>query len=213
MESGIITLPAPRPHDLLRLAADPDVLPVGAPFWARASLIQTPWVVVRRATAPQGQVAVGVRGNLRAQRFAMTLPSTAIEQIVTPERLCADGPPEDRELPAFAALRLVRLYLNSTGLRWGPTGSVGFELATGRQTVNADSDLDVILRVADVNASLLQQLSALQEKLSSVAGRVDCQVEIPAGAVALAEIASPHPRVMVRTKAGPCLQTAAELGQ
>jgi phosphoribosyl-dephospho-CoA transferase len=200
----------PAPHDLLRLAAAPDVLPVGAPFWAHASLIQTPWVVVRRATAPEGEVAVGVRGNLRAQRFAMTLPSTAIEQIVTPERLCADGPPEDRDLPAFAALRSVRPYLSSTGLRWGPTGSVGFELATGRHTVNDDSDLDMILRVGTVNAAVLQQLSALQEKLYSGACRVDCQVEIPAGVVALAEIVSPHPRVMVRTKAGPCLLTAAE---
>jgi phosphoribosyl-dephospho-CoA transferase len=202
---------APRPHDLLRLAGDHDALPVDAPSWARASLTRTPWVVVRRANPPDGQVAVGVRGLLRPQRFAMTLPSTAVEQIVAPERLCADGPPADRDLPAFAALRTVRSYLSSSGLWWGPTGSVGFELATGHHTVTDDSDLDVILRVGDINASLLQQLSALQGKLSSAVARVDCQVETPAGAVALAEIASSHPRVVVRTVAGPCLLNSAEL--
>jgi len=141
----------------------------------------------------------------------MTLLSTAIEQIVAPERLCVDGPPEDHGLPAFAALRTVRPYLNGTGLQWGPTGSVGFEIATGRHTVTHESDLDVMIRLRDINASLLQQLSALQAKLSSTAVRIDCQVETPVGAVALAEVASSQPRVMVRTAAGPRLLAAAEL--
>ena len=49
-------------------------------------------------------------------------------------------------VPALAALARVAPILARRGHRWGPGGSVGFELATGVPTATASSDLDVILR-------------------------------------------------------------------
>ena len=46
----------------------------------------------------------------------------------------------------MAALTRAAPFLASLGCRWGPGGSVGFELATTAATTRASSDLDVILR-------------------------------------------------------------------
>ena len=204
---------APRPHDLLRLADYASELPADAPEWVRTSLTRTPWVVARRAVASPGLVPVGVRGRRRAQRYAMTVPHNAVEQTVTPEQLRGAAPTEDRGLSALVTLRMVRPYLDSTGLVWGPTGSVGFELATGHHTVTEDSDLDVVLRIGHLTSTVLQQLSSLHTLLLATSARVDCQLDCPAGAVALAEIISADAQVIVRTAEGPRLLAAAELSR
>jgi phosphoribosyl-dephospho-CoA transferase len=201
----------PRPHDLLRLTDSADVLPAHTPNWVDVALTEVPWVVVRRAVAREGWVAVGVRGRSRAQRYAMTVPSAAVERIVTPEQLSAVEPPARRDLPAVRALRTVRRFLSATGLPWGPTGSVGFELATGAHTITRASDLDVVLRVDSVTPQVLQRLSVLHSELQAAAARVDCQIEMAKGAVTLADIVSSDQRVLVRSTDGPRLETVAEL--
>ena len=204
---------APRPHDLLRLTPEAQVLPSDAPSWAHACLSGLPWVVVRRAAAPAGLVPVGVRGADRAERYAMTVPDSVVEEMIAPEQLCGPQSPDDRDLPAFITLRALRPHLNRTGLSWGPTGSVGFEIATGHRTVTDDSDLDLVMRVDRMTSEVLQRLSVLHVALLSRPSRVDCQVDTPAGAVALAEIMSSSPRVMVRTSEGPRLIAAGELAR
>lgn len=201
----------PRPHDILRLVARADLLPTDAPEWAYAALRHTPWVVVRRARSFPGCVAVGVRGRLRAQRFATTVPHNVIERIVTPEELATVNPPGDRDVPALHALRAVRPHFDDTGMAWGPTGSVGFELATGIHTANAASDLDIVLRRGDINNTVLQQLSQLCDLLRAVPARVDCQVETPLGAIALAEFVSRPAQLLVRSAAGAHLIAAADI--
>lgn len=59
----------PRPHDLL-WGLRPEHLPQEAPAWARAALGGHVPVVVRRAPAESGWVAVGIRGSAREQRHA-----------------------------------------------------------------------------------------------------------------------------------------------
>ena len=204
---------APRPHDLLRLTSDAVVLPAEAPSWVHASLSGLPWVVVRRAAAPAGLVPVGVRGAVRAERYAMTVPDSVVEETITPEQLCGPQSPDERDLPALVTLRAARPHLNRTGLSWGPTGSVGFEIATGHRTVTDDSDLDLLVRVDRMASEVLQRLSLLHVALRSGPARVDCQVDIPAGAVALAEIMSSSSRVMVRASGGPRLIAAGELAR
>jgi phosphoribosyl-dephospho-CoA transferase len=173
----------PRPHDLLRLGRP--VRPAGAPAWVAAALADAPWVVVRRATAAPGTIPVGVRGPTRADRFAFDLDPTAVAGVVRPEDLA------DR-LPAPAAAL--------QGWVWGPTGSVGYELATGRPTVTPDSDLDLILRVDTMPPR--EYLSRLHRDLPD---RADCLVETPDGALALAELASGAARALLRTAHGPRL--------
>lgn len=191
-----------RPHDLLRLTG-PVTLPDDAPAWAATALRSTPWVVVRRGPESAESIAVGVRGRTRSERYGTHLHAMDVREVVAPEAL-AHGATIGRDMPAMDALRAVRYLLDGTGLAWGPTGSVAFELATGQPTVTADSDLDVLLRVGGV-ADALPALTALHRELGELGTRVDCQVETRWGAVALAELVGPSPDVMLRTAGGPRL--------
>jgi phosphoribosyl-dephospho-CoA transferase len=195
---------SPRPHDLLRLARA-GVLPPGAPPWANSALSVTPWVVVRRAVAPMGRIAVGVRGTSRSERYATAVDPDDICEVVAPEDLAHVLPRGRGELAAMCTLDTVRPVLDVTGLRWGPTGSVGFELATAIPTATPQSDLDLLVRVPSGVSAALTLLAALHRQFRSLAARVDCQVETPSGAIALAELVDGASDVMVRTAAGPRL--------
>jgi phosphoribosyl-dephospho-CoA transferase len=195
---------SPRPHDLLRLSRA-GVLPPDVPAWANSALSVTPWVVVRRAVAPMGRIAVGVRGTSRSERYATAVDPDDVCKVVAPEDLAHVLPRGRRELAAMCTLDTVRPVLDDTGLPWGPTGSVGFELATGIPTVTTESDLDLLVRVPPGASGSLRLLAALHRELGSLAVRVDCQVETPSGAVALAELVGEASDVMARTAAGPRL--------
>ena len=186
-----------RPHDLLQLS-DSARPPRGAPHWVRDALRAAPWVVVRRASAEPGLVAVGVRGPDRSARFAFEIPASDVVAVVTPEELARCRSLSDR--PALRALHLIGPVLDDAHLSWGPTGSVGFELATDCRTVTLGSDLDLIIRMPR-----LIQLAVVNEMVEASVVRIDCQVETPLGAVALAELASGTAEVLVRTADGPRL--------
>lgn len=187
----------PRPHDLLwgmSLAH----LPADAPEWARQVLSAGQPVVVRRAMVATGQIAVGLRGASRDQRYASVMPTSGIMRSVHPEQLVESLP--SRDLPALRALALLKSSLDGLGLRWGVTGSVGFQLATGLAVAHADSDLDLLLRtpveLPRADACELQLL------LDGAPCRVDMQLETPSGAVALREWASESARVLLKSHAG-----------
>lgn len=192
-----------RPHDLLLLAAAAvDTRAATAPPWVRAALREAPWVVVRRAGAPPGHVAVGVRGRARSQRFAWTVACDDIRAVRTPEDL-ADVVTPDRGMPALDAFAGTRDVLRSVGLPWGPTGSVGFELATGRPTVTTESDLDLIVRIPDPTTSAFDRLAQVHAALALLPVRADCQIELPSGGVSLTELVSGGTAVLARTSHGP----------
>ena len=191
-----------RPHDLLRLVG-PAALAVGAPEWAVYAIRTTPWVVVRRAPAPEGLIAVGVRGSNRSERHGTHVALDDVREVVAPETL-AHVASARRDLPAMRTLHALRPFLDGTGLPWGPTGSVGFELATAQLTVTPDSDLDLLVRTCRV-ADTLPLLSRLHDEFRALAVPVDCQIETASGAAALAEIVGEQPDVMMRTAEGPRL--------
>ena len=194
---------SPRPHDLLRLSGRR--VPAAAPGWVSRALGVTPWVVVRRAAAPPGRIAVGVRGTSRSERYATAVDPDDVCEVVAPENLANVLPRAGRELAAMCTLDAVQPVLDDTGLPWGPTGSIGFELATGIPTATTESDLDLIVRVPRGSSETLALLAALHREFRSLAARVDCQVETHSGAVALAELVGGQSDVMVRTTAGPRL--------
>jgi len=198
----------PRPHDLLKLGTGIDA---GAPAWAHTAVARTPWVVVRRATAPPGQVAVGVRGQTRSQRHATTIPIEAVGQIVTPESLSDVRLAGPCDRPALRALAAVRPHLDGTGLAWGPTGGVGFQLCTGSHSVTEDSDLDIVMRVSRLTPAVLQCFSRLHAELSSAPARIDCQLDTAAGAVSLTEIVSRATQLLLKGVDGPRLVAAEDL--
>ena len=176
------------------------------PAWVPASLDRASWVVVRRARTPAGLIPVGVRGRARAERFATLLAPEAIAARVTPEDLAAAQ--GWRQLPracwvgSLHVLDAVDELFASLGLAWGPTGSVGFELATGLAAAGVASDLDVVIRAPEPLP--LENAREIADHLKRLPPRVDAQLDTSGGAAALAEYARGE-RVLLRTPDGPRL--------
>jgi phosphoribosyl-dephospho-CoA transferase len=197
----------PRPHDLLRIASAAQLCREG-PAWLTPSLREAPWVVVRRARCAPGCVPVGIRGPDRSHRHATEIDVGMISEILSPPDLVEriDRLPD---LPVTEAFRRAAERLTPTGLAWGPGGSVGFTLATGVSAVTASSDLDLVLTVDDVPP--LAMLADLREAFRGLPARVDCQLDLPIGGVALDELLGTTDRVLVRTADGPSLMAVGRL--
>nr|WP_256735640.1 malonate decarboxylase holo-ACP synthase [Pseudomonas sp. dw_612] len=187
-------------HDLL-WGMSPAQLPADAPAWAIESLGAGQPVVVRRALSAPGQVAVGVRGPLREQRYATVMSVDSIQRRVKPEELCHVS--LDRDLPALRALTQVRAMLDASGRVWGISGSAGFELASGIEALHERSDLDLILRTPQPLGR--EQAREWVKIFDTAACQVDMQLQTPLGAVALREWAGPARRVLLKNAREACL--------
>lgn len=190
-----------RAHDLLWGMAPTD-LPAQAPDWAREVLRAGRPVVMRRAVGAPGQVAVGLRGAQRHQRLGAWLAASMIRQQRSPEqlRLEVDAP---LTWPALVALARVTPDLDAQGLAWGPTGGVGYQLASGIEVLHAESDLDLVIRAPQPVSR--EQARELCARLQANGCRIDVQLDTPWGAVALAEWAGTARRVLLKRDQGACL--------
>ena|ERR1700678_1854669 len=194
-----------RVHDLLRLVPDARLLGK-LPAWATDFLRQTSTVVVRRAAAPNGLVSVGIRGNSRGQRCDSLSRIEDVTAVFTPESLLRAGnwrrfTRSPRPFPAWQALEQVNDFAERTGLVYGPIGSVGFQLATGVDSVSRSSDLDVTVRLAiPPNRRLLQEF---HEANRFHAAPIDVVLEGPMGAVSLTEYLQRPDGVLIKTQMGP----------
>ncbi|MDT4852547.1 Phosphoribosyl-dephospho-CoA transferase [compost metagenome] len=186
----------PRPHDLL-WGMTPDQLSADAPAWARQALAAGQPVVVRRALCEPGLVPVGIRGERREQRLAALMPIPSIQRLLSPEQLTQRAP---GDLPALRALAVIKPLLDATGLAWGPTGGVGFQLATGIPVLHPTSDLDLLLRTPEPVDR--HQARALLAALNDAPCRIDLQLETPYGAVALREWAGGARHVLLKCAEG-----------
>jgi len=179
------------------------------PAWAVQAARHAPWVVVRRAPAWNSLIAVGLRGELRSQRLATWLPPSAIIECVTPRRLATmetwKNSPCRRHVPALQMLDRVAPIMRDHGLehQWGPTGSVGFELASSVSTVTQLSDLDLALHLE--KPWPVGHAQSLHSELAALPVRIDLLVEMPHGAVALSEYATAQGAFILRTTRGPRL--------
>lgn len=215
MDAGNIAEPARkvvRAHDLLWLS---DLLltcpePV-RPEWLTADWLLRAPAVVRRENTSNGIVPVGLRGKVRSERFKAYAESGKILRKISPEEILMQ--PIDKALARFPVVgTLIRIApaINATGLCWGPTGGVGFTLASGLVVVNNSSDLDLVIRAPQpLSIALSSHLVAL---CSSVQCRVDLQIETPLGAFAFTEWMSGSQRVLLKAETGPML-TAHPWGQ
>jgi phosphoribosyl-dephospho-CoA transferase len=202
--------PAPAVHALLRVA-DLDALAWEAPrpHWASAALRLAPWAVVRRAAPRLELCPVGVRGGRRPQRCAAWLPYRAIQDWITPQMLAAKRVwrqrPSATATPAVAALDEAAAILVAHGFagRWGPAGSVGFELASGVPSTTSGSDLDLVLSADEPLART--DAIRLHADLSKLPVRIDLLLETPCGAVALADYAKAAGATLMRSAQGPRL--------
>jgi phosphoribosyl-dephospho-CoA transferase len=183
-----------KPHDLLELKSPESVHDLaGAPAWVYESLSACAYVVVRRQPASENGIAIGVRGPSRNQRWPGFVSADQVQTILSPFELRAGTTIKPERLEAIPALRhLLALEKQwcSLDLKWGPGGSVGFELASAYPVAAPSSDLDIVLFAPipfghDYARSLL--LSARQ-----IAASIDLLVETPECAFSLEEYSNSH---------------------
>lgn len=195
-------------NDLLKINDVSDLIGdfTDAP-WINEAVKRAPLVVVRRAPLIEDVVPVGIRGTNRSERCAAAVLYSSIVQTIMPEQL-TEGKPwrtnkHIRKTHIFKTLEIVDSILEGYGMVWGPTGSAGFELASGVETVTDTSDLDIIIRVESFLS--VKTAQDITEGLSKVTAKMDIQLETPKGSVALAEYARGNSPVLVRTFNGPKL--------
>jgi phosphoribosyl-dephospho-CoA transferase len=109
-------------------------------------------------------------------------------------------------VPALHSLSLLAQRWKALDFPWGPGGSVGFELATGRPVVRPDSDLDIVIYAE----SPITQGEArhLRDNARGLLAPVDIRVETPFCGFSLTEYTSRAPApIMLRVPSGTVLGT------
>jgi phosphoribosyl-dephospho-CoA transferase len=200
-----------RPHYLLKIdtaaiSCGHNSLEVGVPASVRRELEETNFVVVRRGVVTENWVPIGIRGHQRSQRWAAWYPRYAIQEIVKPMDLLTQVDPlNDRDVsPAHRAFRSLKIAWQSFTYLWGPAGSLGFEVATGKQTTTMRSDLDVVVYADEpLSRRDAQRLMAAADDLEVT---VDIRVETPTCGFSLTEYATSATKtILLRTVDGPIL--------
>ena len=196
-----------RTHDLLEIDAKQLISSqASAPQWVEEALAKSPLVVVRRGLAKGREIPIGVRGTERNQRWAAFCHPKLVKSILTPSQLLSRTIPTSRAhaIPAFRALNFLEDRWMGLALPWGPGGSVGFELASGRHAAKQQSDLDIVIYAERPMAS--DEAISLCDCTMNLPAVVDIRVETPVCGFSLREFASRSPAaILLRTPSGTVL--------
>ena len=200
-------LPLPGAHDLLELDVNRFLttsMPV--PDWVKHTLLDVPFAVCRRSPALGRRIAIGVRGVERDQRWPGTCLSRTIISVTSPQDLSNKIAKATRvaEIPALQSFELLKDLWGACDISWVPTGSVGFELATGRFTATRRSDLDVVIQAPILFSKELAR--SLCEATIGFPSKLDVRVETPVSGFSLQEYASTS-RILLRLPQGSRLGT------
>ena len=187
-------------HDLV-WGMTVDFLTEDAPLWVKEVLQRGDPVVVRRAITSVDQVAVGVRGQFRHQRYAGQMPRSAISRQLKPEALTHVDTKQFEHL-AERLQTISSIMKNFSGC-WGYTGSFGFELATAVKTVTQQSDIDLLIRAEQPFEK--KQAIELLETFQQAGLNVDIQLQLPQGGLALKEWARNSGKVLLKRADGAVL--------
>jgi phosphoribosyl-dephospho-CoA transferase len=109
-------------------------------------------------------------------------------------------------LPVRRGLRTLMKAWKWLTYPWGPAGSLGFEVATGKPTTTPQSDLDVVIYAdSPLSRRDAQRLLASADDLEV---KLDIRIETPTCGFSQTEYAtSPTKAILLRTVAGPILGT------
>ena len=192
----------PQVHDLIRVHPA-SFESMDAPAWVNQRLSACPWVVVRRARAPTSMIAVGVRGDTRNERWGGYAHQSAIQQIVEPDellRVFRASTAANKTLPIQLLEKVIERWQGLT-LLWGPTGSVGFELASGYRVTTPHSDLDIAIRAPERISVHLAH--SLWERVMGLRPKVDVRIETSECGFALEEyVRRPSTRILLHYPGG-----------
>lgn len=187
-------------HDLL-WGMTADCLADDSPLWVKEVLLRGDPVVVRREITLVGQVAVGIRGQFRHQRYAAQMPRSAITKQLKPEALTHVDTQQFEHLAE--RLQSISSIMKKFSGCWGYTGSFGFELATDIKTVTEQSDIDLLIRAEQPFAKKLA--IELLENFQQARLNVDIQLQLPQGGLALKEWARNSGKVLLKRADGAVL--------
>ncbi|MCM1964539.1 MULTISPECIES: malonate decarboxylase holo-ACP synthase [Acinetobacter] len=187
-------------HDLL-WGMTVDCLADDAPHWVKEVLQRGDPVVVRRAITPVDQVAVGIRGQFRHQRYAAQMPRSAISRQLKPEALTRIDTQQFEHLAE--RLKSISSIMKKFAGCWGYTGSFGFELATGIKTVTEQSDIDLLIRTEHPFPK--KQAVELLEYFQQAGLNVDVQLQLSQGGLALKEWVRNSGKVLLKRPDGAVL--------
>jgi phosphoribosyl-dephospho-CoA transferase len=193
-----------RTHDLLEIDAKQlNSADATIPEWVEEHLLATPFVVVRRGPITWQRIPIGVRGGERNQRLAAFCHPTWVKRVLTPPQLLTRNVPALRAdaTPALRALHLLKDRWIDLDHPWGPGGSVGFELATGRHVVKPESDLDIV--IYPEGKITREEARSLHARSMNLSVAVDIRVETLACGFSLTEYARGGPAgILLRTPGG-----------
>jgi phosphoribosyl-dephospho-CoA transferase len=190
-------------HELILLRSESAVIPnEGEPACPYLNSNRCRWVVVRRGRVSDGLIPVGVRGAQRHERCAGFTRLSEVLETRRPDQLrLLLGEDSRRTLQAFRALSYLENHFVRLDMRWGPGGSVGYELASGIPAVRSGSDLDFILFAP--KKLEITEAQDLWRMISSAPGKVDALVETPCCGFSLEEFATTSQRkILLRTSDG-----------
>ncbi|WP_342580820.1 malonate decarboxylase holo-ACP synthase [Ureibacillus sp. FSL W7-1570] len=178
------------------------------PDWVYDAPAAKNYGVVRRMPIMNGMVPIGLRGSTREQRFGTFIHQSHIVEVMTPVDLVdrIEGYANEIHLPP---LKKIKEAFEQFNLRWGPTGSVGFELATGISVTTERSDIDVCIYMDAIDRELLAEAGKFLETLGR---RIDVQVELASVGAFLLNDFLKHEKsgFVLRTPFGPQLCTTVE---
>lgn len=195
-----------EPHDLLKISSINDLITDGLPQWAEDIFPDSLTVVVRRSEIINSKIPVGIRGIKREQRFAAFVLDSDVKEIITPYQLVSEKSwqnvsDERKKLPAIKALPAVAKILQE--YKWGISGSVGFELATGTNSAKMTSDLDLVWK-PDTSISR-EGAKNLLAKLNQFGVHADLQVIQGSNGFSLEEYSQSKSTIMMKTLSDPIL--------
>lgn len=105
------------------------------PLWAQQSLESCSYgVVTRQQPATPNAITTGLRSNTREKRCALNISSHCVIHSIQPEVLAVSKGwqvPICFEQEMVTALEQLSAAAEKAKFIWSPTGSIGFELATG----------------------------------------------------------------------------------
>jgi len=190
-------------HELILLRSESVIIPnEGEPACPYLNSNRCRWVVVRRGRVSDGLIPVGVRGAQRHERCAGFTRLSEVLETRRPDQLrLLLAEDSRRTLQAFRALSYLENHFVRLDMRWGPGGSVGYELASGIPAVRSGSDLDFILFAP--KKLEITEAQDLWRMISSAPGKVDALVETPCCGFSLEEFATTSQRkILLRTSDG-----------
>lgn len=206
-----------QPHDIVRVT-EKAKLSIIAPLASEAQYYweRTPYHVIRRARSPidnlfEEQLAVGIRGDFRYQRFGIYIPRSWVMEVITPQdviksRIWTQWPRKKEFLKITRSLDMLSDLLADYPIGIG--GSIGYELVTNLRMVREKSDIDIILYSEKTAKKYLtpDQAKGILSVLNTIPTSIDIQVQNKKGAFHLQEyVNAKGGQILLKTDTGPIM--------